>query len=384
MKGNDENRPAGFELGRILQQYAQGFIESHHLCPVQLKAVDDIIGCRTAKMKGHLLQCTHCGHVEQSYNSCRNRHCNKCQFIRQTMWADKLKGKLLPGKYFHVVFTVPEGLNSLFYINQRKCYDLLFNAAWSSLKDICTNPTFLGAQIGAVGVLHTWSSTMVYHPHVHFLVPSGGLSEDGMEWIRGNDKFLVPVKLLSRIFRSRCADKLKSMIDGGQVNLPDGTGWDTVKESIYRKKWVVYAKKTGKTVDRALEYLARYTNRVAIGNNRITNVENGKVTFRYKDAKTGKYNREMTLSAEEFIRRFLQHILPQGFYKIRYFGILATANIKTLREQCIALIGKDQLLPQFEGLNAYEVLRMIMEGDPSLCMKCKTGRMVLSLPENTG
>ena len=193
-------------------------------------------------------------------------------------------------------------------------------------------------------MLHTWSSTMVYHPHVHFLVPAGGLTEDGMEWIQANSKFLVPVKVLSKIFRARCACKLKCLIEKEQLNLPDGDDWGTLKTSAYKKEWVVYAKKTGKTVDRALEYLARYTNRVAIGNNRITNVENGEVTFRYKDAKTGKYNREMTLSAWEFIRRFLQHILPFGFYKIRYFGILATANIKTMREQCLALIGKEQLL----------------------------------------
>jgi hypothetical protein len=300
------------------------------------------------------------------------------------MWADKLKGKLLPGKYFHVVFTVPEGLNKLFYINQQLCYNLLFNIAWSTLNDVCKNPRFLGAQTGAVAVLHTWSSTMVYHPHVHMLVPAGGLTEDGMEWIQANSKFLVPVKTLSKIFRTRCAGKLKQMIESKQLNLPVGADWETVKECIYKKKWVVYAKKTGKTVDRALEYLARYTNRVAIGNNRINNVENGKVTFRYKDVKTGRYNRELTLSAEEFIRRFLQHILPFGFYKIRYFGILSTANIKTLREQCLALIAKEQLLPRFEGLNAYEVLRIIMGSDPSICKKCKTGRMVLALPENTG
>lgn len=382
--GNDENSPTSFEMSGILKQYARGFIETHHLCPVQLKAINDIIDCRTAKMKGHLSRCTHCGHIEQSYNSCRNRHCNKCQFIRQTQWADKLKGKLLPGKYFQVVFTVPEGLNKLFYINQQKCYDLLFHAAWSTLNDVCKNPRFLGVQTGAVAVLHTWSSTLVYHPHVHFLVPAGGLTEDGMEWIQANSKFLVPVKVLSKIFRARCADSLKGMIENKQLNLPAGLDWCTLKESVYKKDWVVYAKKTGKTVDRALEYLARYTNRVAIGNNRITNVENGKVTFRYKDSKTGKYSRVMTLSAQEFIRRFLQHILPQGFYKIRYFGILATANIKTQREQCLALIGKEQLLPQFEGLNAYEVLRIIMGSDPSICKKCKTGRMVLALPEKSG
>jgi hypothetical protein len=384
MMGKNENVRARFELSGILEQYGAEFIEKHNLCSNQLKAIKDIIECRTEKKKGHLSKCDHCGHIEQSYNSCRNRHCNKCQFIKQTMWADKLKGRLLPEKYFHVVFTVPEGLNGLFYINQQQCYDMLFKTAWSVLSDVCRNPRFLGASTGAVAVLHTWSSTLGFHPHVHMLVPAGGLTEDGIEWIRSKDKFLVPVKLLSKIFRARCADTLKCMIENNQMITPGGTSWGTVKESIYRKHWVVYAKKTGKTVDRAIEYLARYTNRVAIGNNRIVNVEDDKVTFRYKDPKTGRYNREMALGADEFIRRFMQHILPSGFYKIRYFGILSAINTNTLREQCLGLIGKQLLLPQFVGLNAYEVLWSIIGSGPSICKKCKTGRMVLSVHENPG
>ncbi len=379
-----ENKPNRFELSGILEQYAQDYIDTHELCSNQLKAISDIIGCRTSKMKGHLSKCDHCGHIEQSYNSCRNRHCNKCQFIKQTMWVDKLKGKLLPGKYFHVVFTLPEGLNNLIYINQQQCYDILFKTAWSSLNDVCKNPRFLGAQTGAIAVLHTWSSTMVYHPHVHFLVPSGGLSEDGVEWIQTSSNFLVPIKILSKIFRSRFIDMLSQMIECNNLKLPSSTDWKSLKESVYKKEWVVYAKKTGKTVDRALEYLARYTNRVAISNSRITNVENGEVTFRYKDRNTGRYNREMTIGVGEFIRRFMQHILPTGFYKIRYFGVMAAANIKTQREQSFELIGKQVLLPEFEGLSAYEVLRIIMKADPSMCKKCKIGRMLLSITQNTG
>lgn len=154
------------------------------------------------------MQCDHCGYREQSWNSCRNRHCNKCRFIRQAIWSDKLKGRLLPCKYFHLVFTVPDSLNPLFYLNRQTCYDLLFKVAWSALKDLCANPGFLGAQTGAVAVLHTWSSTLVYHPHVHMLVPAGGLSEDGMEWIRSNEGFLVPVKVLSKIYRARFCGQL--------------------------------------------------------------------------------------------------------------------------------------------------------------------------------
>ena len=381
---NTENKPHGFELADILREYEQAFLSTHTLCPVQLKAMRDIVACRTNQMEGHLCQCDSCGYREQSYNSCRNRHCNKCQFIRQSLWADKLKGKLLPGKYFHLVFTVPESLNKLFYINQQTCYSLLFKVAWSALRDLCDNPRFLGAQTGAVAILHTWSSTMTYHPHVHMLVPAGGLSEDAMEWITAKDDFLVPVKVLSKIYRARFCDKLISMIAKNVLKLPEGTDVNVLQKNLYEKQWVVYAKKTGKTVNHALDYLARYTNRVAIVNDRITNIENGKVTFRYKDPKTGKYNREMTLPADEFIRRFMQHILPLRFYKIRYFGILATANIQDKKEQCLALIGKQQPLSELEGLNDYEVFRHITGIDPSLCRKCKTGRMVPVLLTNTG
>jgi len=381
---NTENKPHGLELADILRENEQAFLSTHTLCPVQLKAIRDIVACRTNQMEGHLSECDRCGYREQSYNSCRNRHCNKCQFLRQSLWAEKLKGKLLPGKYFHLVFTVPDSLNKLFYINQRICYSLLFKVAWSALKDLCSNPRFLGAQAGAVAVLHTWSSTMTYHPHVHMLVPAGGLSEDTMEWIKAKDGFLVPVKVLSKIYRARFCDKLKSMIAENVLVLPVGIDVNALQKNLYNKQWVVFAKKTGKTVNHALEYLARYTNRVAIGNDRIKNIENGRVTFRYKDPKTGKYNREMTLPVDEFIRRFMQHILPLGFYKIRYFGILATANIKDKKDQCLSLIEKQPSLSELEGLNNYEAFRHITGIDPSLCKKCKTGRMVPAFFANTG
>ncbi|MEX2427833.1 MAG: IS91 family transposase [Bacteroidales bacterium] len=379
-----ENRPHKYELADILRVHSDAFLSTHTLCSVQMKAIKDIKACRTAQMKGHKSQCNNCGHIEQSYNSCRNRHCNKCQFIRQSMWVDKLKTKLLPGKYFHLVFTVPDSLNPLIYLNQRLCYSLLFKVAWSALKDLCNNPRFLGAQTGAVAVLHTWSSTLLYHPHIHLLVPAGGLSDDGMEWVRSKNNFLVPVKVLSKIFRARFCEQLKGLVERNELIIPDGTNIHSLIRNLFKKQWVVYAKKTGKTVDRALEYLARYTNRVAIGNDRITNITRDKVSFRYKDPKTGRYNREMTLEVNEFIRRFMQHILPCGFYKIRYFGILATVNSNTSKEQSIALIAQTMHVSEIEGLNAYEAFRIITGFDPSICVKCKTGRMLPHYLANTG
>lgn len=303
--------------------------------------------------------------------------------MRQAVWVDHLKGKLLPGKYFHVVFTVPESLNKLFYINQGACYDVIFKAAWSALDALCRNPCFLGARTGAVAILHTWTSTLLYHPHVHFLVPSGGLSDDGMEWVMPRGKFLVPVKVLSKIFRAKCADELNRLIVKKQLRMPDGMDVNTLKKNIYKKDWVVFTKDSGKSSDRVLEYLARYTHRVAIGNNRITKLENGKVTFRCKDPKIGTYNRTITLDVMEFIHRFLHHILPSGFYKIRYFGILSPSCLP-LMDASRSLIGQAIYLPKLEGLPIYDVLRIVTGNDPSLCKMCRKGRMLPAFNANAG
>lgn len=370
-----ENKPQGHGLGDIMRAYAGDILHSRKLCPVQLKAIREIMACRTDQMKGHLAVCDNCGNREQAYNSCRNRHCNKCQYIRQTLWVDKLKGKLLPGKYFHLVFTVPDCLNPMFYLNQQTCYGLLFKVAWSALKDLCANPRFLGAQPGAVAVLHTWSSTLTYHPHIHLLVPAGGLSEDGMEWARAKQGFLVPVKVLSKIYRARFCKALDQLIKNKTLDLPQGADWKRLGKKIFSKQWVVYAKKTGRSADHALEYLGRYTNRVAISNQRIRTVAQGQVTFRYKDPKTGRYNREMTLTGNQFVHRFLQHILPAGFYKIRYFGVLAAINSRDKKQQCLSLIAKEQYISELEGLNAYEAWCHISGNDPLRCKKCKTGQM---------
>lgn len=378
-----ENRPQLIELSDILRVYAASFIDSHNLCTNQLKAINDIVNCRTSNMNGHMKKCDNCGHYEQSYNSCRNRHCNKCQFIRQSIWIDHLKGKLLPGKYFHIVFTIPEILNNLFYINQSECYDLIFKASWSAIDLLCRNSRFLGARTGAVAILHTWTSTILYHPHIHFLIPSGGLSDDGMEWRMPRGKYLVPVKTLSKLFRAKCADELKLLIDKKQLKMPDGTDKVSLIQSIYSKEWVVFAKESGKKSDYVLEYLARYTHRVAIGNNRIIKLENGKVTFRCKDPSTGIYNRAITLDVMEFIRRFLQHILPKGFYKIRYFGILSPACLPLLNI-CRALIDNRLYYPKLEGLPIYDVLRIITGKDPLICKLCKKGRMLPLFNTNSG
>ena len=373
------NKRYTVEVADILKISQQELLSRFPLCPSQHKALIALTQCRTSYYGGHTRHCTKCGHKELAYNSCRNRHCPKCQFIKQEQWVDKLKGRLIPGRYFHVVFTIPHQLNPLFYINQRECYKILFSAAWESLKNAGNNTRFLGAQLGAVAVLHTWGQTISYHPHVHMLVPAGGLSEDAMEWIQAPGKFFVPVKALAKMFRAIMLKHLKEMLTSHQLKLPDClSDFNSLKEELFQKPWNVYCKKALGGMNGVLRYLGKYTHRVAISNNRLLNFQDGKVCFRYRDYRLQDnryHSKTMTLDALEFARRFMQHILPLGFYKIRYFGILATANCKTKREQSIALIEKTIFLSQLEGLNAYEVLRFLSGKDPALCPVCKQGIM---------
>lgn len=285
----------------------------------------------------------------------------------------------MPGRYFHVVFTIPHQLNPIFYINQRKCYKILFSSAWEALNNAGNNSGFLGAQVGAVAVLHTWGQTLSYHPHIHMLVPAGGLSEDGMEWIQASRKFFVPVKALSAMFRGIMIRQFKELIETNELKLPDSfNDFVTLKTELYGKNWNVYCKKARGGMNSVLQYLGQYTHRVAISNSRMLTMQDGKVSFRYRDYRLEQkryQNKIMSLETLEFARRFMQHILPSGFYKIRYYGILATANITTKREHSIALIGETMWLSQLEGLNAYEVLRSLIGKDPALCPVCKEGFM---------
>lgn len=370
------------EVACVFRACSEAFLTSGKLCRQQQKAFDDILSCRTSALGGHINTCDNCGFTRQSYNSCHNRHCPKCQFLKQEQWVDKLRGRLIPGRYFHIVFSVPHLLNGLIYINQSQCYKLMFDAASQALQNAGRNPRFLGAQTGAVTVLHTWGQTLSYHPHIHMLVPAGGLSEDGTEWVNAKKKFFVPVKALSAMFRGIFARLLKKHLDKNDLKLPDGfPGFDMLKKALYEKNWNVYAKKALGGINSVLAYLGRYTHRVAISNSRLVRVENGQVAFRYKNYRNRELHEIITISCVEFTRRFMMHILPPGFYKIRYYGILATANIETKRQQAIALIGKTVWLPAFEGLSACEVYRALTGIDPSRCPKCKRGRLVQKLME---
>ena len=355
------------------------FFEEHQkkYSAIQKKTFNDILKCRTAQLGGHLRICDKCNHTKQAYNSCRNRHCPKCQFVKKEKWIDKLSGNLPPVKYFHLVFTIPECLNKLFYINQKQAYNLLFQAASKAIAQGAQNTKYLGAKSGAVGILHTWGQTLSYHPHIHMIVPAGGLSEDNSEWIPSHENFFLPVKVLSAIFRGILCKTIENGIENKSIKLPDGNAsFQSIKNTCYKTKWVVYSEKPFSNPENLINYLANYTHRVAISNQRILELKDGKVTFMYKDYKVGGFRKKMTLDEDEFIRRFLQHVLPSGFSKIRYFGFLALRCLKSNLEDIFSLLEKDILLPKYEGLNAYEVIRTLFNKDPICCEKCKKGRYI--------
>lgn len=376
-----ENKRQPIELSTILRQYRETFLEEHSLCPEQLKAYNAITDCRTSALGGHSEKCCDCGYTRVSYNSCRNRHCPKCQATRKQQWVDKLAANLPPVRHFHVVFTIPACLNATFYLNQDKAYSLLFKAAGQALLKCALNPAYLGVQAGAVAVLHTWGQTLVYHPHIHMIVPAGGLSSDQMEWIPSNKKFFLPVKALSNIFRGILCLLIEQAVIKNELILPENTiNFQILKNQCYQKNWVIYCQKPFAGPEAIVNYLGNYTHKVAISNHRIKAFEGGKVTFSYKDYKTNALLRDITLEAGEFIRRFFQHVLPCGFYKIRYFGIFALCNTGTKLEACRNLISGKCYLPVLEGLNAMEVWQVITGRDLTCCPKCGTGRMVGRLP----
>lgn len=372
-----KNKRQKVELASIFEDKKEEVLTSKKLTSVQKKAFLDILSCRTAMLGGHLRECSNCKTKEQAYNSCRNRHCPKCQFIKKVKWVDKLASNLPPVKCFHIVFTIPDSLNKLFYLNQRKAYDLFFKAVSKTLLQVGENPEYIGAKTGGISILHTWGQTLVYHPHIHVIVPSGGLSEDGTEWIPSNKRFFLPVKVLSAIFRGILFRLFEKAILKGEMQLTDE--WkdvESLKKTWYQKKWIVYAKKPFTKPDNLINYLGNYTHRVAISNHRLIKHEKGRVVFSYKDYKSLGKRKKMELSEDEFIRRFLQHVLPSGFRKIRYFGFLSLRFLKQNINHCVEALNKDVFLPLLEGLNALEVVSFTSKKDITCCKKCKKGRMI--------
>jgi len=250
-----ENQRYQYDLGELLVQYQDPFKATYQLSPGQEKVFADLIRCRTSALGGHQDECDQCGHRQHSYNSCRNRHCPKCQYVKQVEWIDRLKHNLPPTRYFHLVFTIPQELHRIFYINQKVCYDLLFRSATQAIQHAAKGRSWLGATVGGVSVLHTWGQALTFHPHIHMIIPAGGLSEDRMEWIASPKKFFLPVKVLSRIFRGILCKNLAEVINQGSVFLPDGFFWKALKDKLYEKNWNVYAKSLPVFPARASQWL---------------------------------------------------------------------------------------------------------------------------------
>lgn len=371
-----ENKRQPVELATIFANNADVFLNDSKFTSVQKNAYRAIVNCRTIKLGGHQQQCNQCTHQQQAYNSCRNRHCPKCQHVKKAKWVDQLSGNLPQVNYFHLVFTIPECLNGLFYKHQRLAYDLLFKAASKSLEEVGNNSQYLGAKTGAVAILHTWGQSLVYHPHLHFIVPAGGLNEDTTEWIPAHSKFLVPVKIVSAVFRAMLCKLIENEIKLGTIGLPKNySTYYELKTACYKTAWVVYCEKPFANPQNLIQYLGNYTHRVAISNQRIKSYKNGKVTFGIKDYKAGGIKKEITLEEEEFIRRYLQHILPKGYRKIRYFGFLSLGQLRSQVDLCNQLLYKVTFFPSLPGLNAYEVYRNLFKREPNCCPKCKTGRL---------
>ena len=335
------------EVADVIREYGEEFLKQwgHTLSPQQRKALHDIGVCRTAALGGHIEECDDCGHRLIAYNSCRNRHCPKCQFAAREQWLAERAKELLPVPYCHVVFTIPRQLAPVTLQNQRVCYGLLFRAVSETLQEVAAGFPRLRAKLGFLAVLHTWSQQLVHHPHVHCVVPAGGLSADGSHWVACHPKFFLPVKVLSSRFRKKLLALLRRAFDDGRLeffgqsaHLAEPARFDAWIEKARKTKWVVHAKPPFGGPAAVLKYLARYTHPVAISSSRLVSMENGRVTFRWRDSRHGNRSSTMTLEAVEFIRRFLLHILPAGFVKIRHFGFLANRNRSSVLVLCRQLL----------------------------------------------
>jgi len=373
------------EVADIFRQHGDAFLErygdvtSHE----QRRVLHDIAVCRTAALGGHVEECDQCGHRQVAYNSCRNRHCPKCQATAAAEWMQAREAELLPVEYFHLVFTLPATLNSIALQNPRVVYGLLFRAASETLQQVAADPDHLGAEIGFLAVLHTWGQNLQHHPHVHCIVPGGGISPDASRWIACRPGFFLPVRVLSRVFRGKFLSLLRNAFDRGRLafhgklaSLADPAEFQRRLTDSAKTEWVVHAKPPFGGPQQVLKYLARYTHRVAISNNRLVATEGDEVSFHWKDYAHGGKQKTMTLKAIEFIRRFLLHVLPAGFVRIRHYGFLANRCCREKLELCRRLLAA--IMPPDAAESAPEP-KGAVEGRPKphTCPACGEGQMII-------
>lgn len=368
------------EVADVIRKCGAKYEEVYGSSAPQRRILRDLSRCQTPALGGHKYKCDHCGHEEIAYNSCRNRHCPKCGASARAQWLEAQERDLLQVPYFHVVFTLPEAVGPIALQNKRLVYGLLFRAVAETLCTIARDPRHLGAEIGVLAVLHTWGQNLHHHPHVHCVVPGGGLSPDGSRWVPCKESFFLPVRVLSRYFRQRFLALLGQARDAGKLAfrgdlepLSDTPNWSRWLLAQRTCEWVVYAKPPFGGSEQVLKYLARYTHRVAISNQRLLSFDNDLVTFLWKDYARGNRQSTMTLDAVEFIRRFLLHALPKGFQRIRHFGFLANRARAEKLPLCRKLLGDSQELDSVDP--SLEVPDSTAETPDDLCPECKVGRM---------
>jgi hypothetical protein len=376
---------SGPEVADVFRRYGNAYRERHDatLPRAQRRVMTAIERCRTAALGGHVDQCDQCGHQRISYNSCRNRHCPKCQSLARAEWLEDRRAEILDTQYFHVVFTVPEEIAVIAYQNKEVVYGILFRMAAETLRTIAADPRHLGAEIGFFTVLHTWGQNLLHHPHLHCVVTGGGLSPDGSRWIACRTGFFLPVKVLSRLFRRLFVEALEKAFDTGELqffaalaSLRDRDVFRRHLAPVRQADWVVYAKPPFAGPDQVLDYVGRYTHRVALSNDRLLDIEDGKVCFRWKDYRQNSRRKTMTLDAEEFIRRFLLHVLPDRFQRIRYYGLLGNRHRGEKLALCRALLG----MPEPETDDTVKGYRDRCEELTGVslweCPVCRHGRMI--------
>lgn len=368
-------------LQHIMELHGESYTKSKKLPSNILKALYSIKDCRTAALGGHVYECDECGEKKISYNSCRNRHCPKCQAYAKEMWIYERSKSLLPTHYFHIVFTIPEQLNSLTLFNQKEMYSILFTAVSETLLELAKNKKYLNANIGFTTILHTWGQNLMYHPHIHCIVPGGGLSTDNSKWIKSKKKFFIPVKALSRKFRGKYLFYLNELYKNNKLKFPSSIKefqfkevFNVFKDNLYKKEWIVYSKAPFSSAEYVLQYLGRYTHRIAISDNRIIKVDKEKVIFKWRDYRNKNKEKVMTLKPEEFIRRFSMHVLPDRFIKIRHYGILGNRNKKLKFKRCIEIF---RIKPKdFENLSSAELFFKLTGINIGKCSKCENGNLI--------
>jgi hypothetical protein len=335
------------EVADIFRHHGEAWRRDNagHVSLAQLRVMSAIEACRTAALGGHVERCEDCAHTRIAYNSCRNRHCPKCQWMAAQAWLEAREAELLPVPYFHVVFTLPAAIGGIAYQNKAKVYGLLFKAAAETLSTIAVDPKHLGAEIGLTAVLHTWGQNLNHHPHVHCIVPGGGISLDGKRWVPCRPGFFLPVRVLSRLFRRLFLEGLAAAFKAGELKffadlagLAEPEAFKAYVAPLHKIEWVVYAKRPFAGPSQVLAYLARYTHRVAIANGRLVALSAGNVSFRWKDYRQDGNSKVMTLAAGEFIRRFLLHALPDGFHRIRHYGLFANGHRADMLNLCRTLL----------------------------------------------